>query len=137
MAWHFKKYDLFDKNIILKIDVEGAEYSIFNDPAVYTLLHNSVQILIELHDVGNNLASLEFFLDNVFKTHSLIHIHGNNHAGTFDFKGKNIPEVLEVTFLLNKYLPERKYSEETYPIKNLDQPCDKTKPDLVLDFFCN
>jgi len=132
---HFKEYNLFDKNIILKIDVEGAEYPVFNDPKVYNLLHNSIQILMELHNIEKNLANLEYFMDNLSKTHSLVHIHSNNHVGTFNYKGKNVPEALEVTFLLNKYLPNKEYSTDKYPIKGLDSPCYKTKPDLTLDFF--
>jgi Methyltransferase FkbM domain len=135
MAWHFKKYGLSNKKIILKIDVEGAEYPVFNDPAVYDLLHNSIQILMELHDVEKNLPSLESFMDNISKTHSLIHVHANNHAETFRLNGKDVPQALEVTFLLNKYLPEKVLSTQTYPIKGLDQPCNKTKPDLALNFF--
>ena len=52
LAYHFKKYNLYDKKVILKIDVEGSEYAIFNDKSVYKLLSNAIQILLEIHLIG-------------------------------------------------------------------------------------
>ncbi len=135
LATHFAEYGLFDKNIILKIDVEGAEYPVFKDPKVYGLLNNTIQIFMELHNIDRHLESLDYFMDNISKTHTLIHIHANNHAGTFQLDGKNVPETLEVTFLANKYIPNKEYATDKYPIAGLDQPCDRLKSDLVLDFF--
>lgn len=135
LATHFAEYDLYDKNIILKIDVEGAEYPVFNDPKVYGLLNNTIQVLMELHNIDQHLESLEYFMDNISKTHTLIHIHSNNHAGTFKMDGKNVPETLEVSFLLNKYVTWQEPTTDSYPLAGLDQPCNKSKPDLVLDFF--
>lgn len=135
LSYHLDKYGLTDKNIILKMDVEGAEYPFFNDPATYPLLDNALQIILEFHDVEKNMDNLVNIMHNISKTHSLIHIHSNNHAGTFNYNGKNIPETLEATFLLNKYLPVKTPSTTPYPVPGLDQPCDRLSEDIVLDFF--
>ncbi len=135
LLYHYKKYNLFDKKIILKIDVEGSEYPIFNDPSIYKLLSNAVQILLEIHLISENIENVKQIMNNLSKTHSLIHIHANNHAGTFKYEEKNVPEAIEATFLLNTLIPEKKYSTNSYPIYNLDQPCDRLKEDIVLDFF--
>jgi hypothetical protein len=74
-------------------------------------------------------------MERISKTHSLIHIHSNNHTGTFTIGGKNIPDTIEMTLLLNEYVPERNYSKASYPIPGLDHPCHKLKPDIALDFF--
>jgi len=135
LAYHLDKYGLTGKNIILKMDVEGAEYPFFNSPATYPLLDNALQIILEFHDVDKNLDNLIAIMDKLSKTHSLIHIHSNNHAGVFNYNGKNVPETLEATFLLNKYLPEKKPATTPYPVPGLDQPCDRLREDIVLDFF--
>jgi len=44
-----KEYQLEDKKIVLKIDVDGAEFLVFNDPNIYTQLDNVVQLIIEFH----------------------------------------------------------------------------------------
>lgn len=135
LAYHFKKYGLTDKKIILKIDVEGAEYPVFNDPATYPLLSNAIQILLEFHELSSHMPELEKIMNRLSETHSLIHIHANNHGGNFTYQGKSIPDAIEATFLHNKYLPKKEYSTAAYPVPGLDQPCDKRKKDEILDFF--
>lgn len=135
LRYHYDKFGLFQKKIILKIDIEGSEYEVFNDPSVYNLLNNCLQIIIEFHDVSKNLEKLFSFMEQVSKTHSLIHIHSNNHTGTFMVDDKNIPDTLEMTLLLNEYISKKEYSKATYPIPGLDRPCHKLKPDITLDFF--
>jgi len=135
LGYHFSKYDLHDKRIILKIDVEGSEYPIFNDDKIYSILPNAVQILMEIHLIEKNIENLIDMMNKISKTHSLIHIHANNHVGTFKYHGKDVPEAVEVTFLLNEFLPEKIYSSSSYPVAGLDQPCDRLKEDISLDFF--
>lgn len=135
LAYHYNKFGLYDKKIILKIDVEGAEYDVFSDQVVYKLLENCVQLIVEFHEISKNLEKLISIMEHISQTHSLIHIHHNNHTGTFIYEGKNVPDAIEVTFLSNDYIPEKKYSTVTYPIAGLDSPCHKHKRDIALDFF--
>lgn len=133
--YHFNKYALSGKKIIFKLDVEGAEYSVFSDKSIYPILANAIQIYIEFHDLSLNLEKIADIISNLKETHSLIHIHANNHTTTFDYNGKKVPDAIEVTFLQNSYLPVKNPSTASYPIAGLDQPCDRLKSDVTLDFF--
>lgn len=135
LAYHFEKYGLANKKIILKMDVEGWEYPIFNSPATYPVLGNTIQVILEFHNVNRHIGNIEEILGKLSATHSLIHIHANNHAGTFDYAGKTVPNTLEMTFLLNSYFSRKEYVSHPYPVEGLDQPCDRLKQDIVIDFF--
>lgn len=134
-VYHLSKYNLNDKKIFLKIDVEGAEFEVLGEKIFYDFLNNVVQIAIEFHWAGNNLEKICEIFNRLSATHSLIHIHGNNNGGTFAYHGKQIPEFFEATFLHNSYLPDKYLSESDYPVKGLDFPCNKKAEDIKLDFF--
>ncbi|HEY0895727.1 MAG TPA: hypothetical protein VGE15_04190, partial [Sphingobacteriaceae bacterium] len=135
LGGHLKEFNLLNKKIVLKIDIDGGEYAILRDEKIYMLLDDCVQIIIEFHDAEQHMADFGEVLPRLFRTHTLIHIHGNNYAEPFRFGDKSIPQVLEVTLLHNRYMPERRLSEARYPIDALDRPCFSRKNDLPLDFF--
>ncbi|HEY0057400.1 MAG TPA: hypothetical protein VGB63_18770 [Pedobacter sp.] len=135
LAYHLKKYNLLDKKIMLKVDIEGAEYEVFADDSIYPYLENAVQLVLEFHDLKNNLHQVHAIITKLKTTHTLIHIHANNHGGYFDFNGKRVPELIELSYLRNTYIDAAIPSQANYPIPVLDQPSHKRKPDLKLDFF--
>ncbi len=131
-----KEYQLEDKKIVFKIDVDGAEFLVFNDPNIYTQLDNVVQLIIEFHDLDQKIEEVHTIIKKIAATHTLIHIHGNNYGDPFEYKGKKIPKVIEATFIHNSFLPPNvMLSDQNYPIANLDSPCDKSKRDIEHDFF--
>jgi len=132
---HLLEHRLTNKKFILKVDVEGWEYPVFLSEGIYAYLENAVQIILEFHSLDKRLAEAQQIMANLSRTHKLIHIHGNNFAGYFSHHGKNIPETLELTYILNSYVPDGKFSDEKYPVEGLDQPCDKSRQDLKLEFF--
>ena len=133
-GYHLSKYHLSEKKVFLKIDIEGVEFEIFNNK-LYHDLKNVIQFVMEFHYAGKNLEKIAEIMDRLSTTHSLIHIHGNNIGPTFPYNGQQIPEVFEVTFLHNSFLPEKTFSALDYPVKGLDFPCNKKREDLKLDFF--
>ncbi|MFD0763647.1 hypothetical protein ACFQZI_02195 [Mucilaginibacter lutimaris] len=133
--YHFDKYGLADKSIIFKLDVEGYEYAVFKDETIYPLLNNAVQIYIEFHSLKERLHEAANIIAKLQETHSLVHIHANNHSDFFNYEGEMVPDTIEVTFLLNKYLPVKEPSKQKYPIEGLDRPCHRLKPDPELTFF--
>jgi len=133
--YHLSRYNLEDKKIFLKIDIEGAEFDIFSQKKIYTNLNNVIQLVIEFHYAAENIEKISDIVNNISKTHSLIHIHGNNIGGTFAYNGKQVPQVFEVTFLHNSFLTDKTLSASDYPVKGLDYPCNRRKEDINLDFF--
>ncbi len=134
-GYHLSQYNLRDKKLLLKIDIEGAEYKVMQDEAFYSHFGNVVQLLFEFHWLDTRLEKLVDIFRKIERTHSLIHIHANNYGTTFDYHGRQVPQVIEGAFLHNSFLREKKRSAASYPLKGLDYPCDKRKNDLAVDFF--
>jgi len=123
---------LSKKSIVLKIDIEGDEYVVFDD--LVHFVDNINVILFEFHDVGSNYEKLTYIIRKLRDTGLyLIHIHGNN--SDILVEDSTIPNTLELVFCKASYCsyPEEDTSE--YPIKNLDAPCNPKKLDYELDFL--
>jgi len=86
-------------NMILKIDVEGAEWGVFeNIPA--NLLKRFNQIVVEFHDLFdfNNLARYNDVFEKISKIHQPVHYHINNYGDVYWFNDKPFGNAIEVTF---------------------------------------
>jgi len=140
--------DLFEKynDIFLKMDIEGGEWewlSYINEQK----LNKISQFVIELHGVTNvswhNNMTFDSFncsrnekikcLEKLFKTHFLVHAHGNN-ADKIAYNG--IPNVIELTYVHKKHfdgIPE--LNTTPLPIIGLDYPNEKKMSDVDLNFF--
>lgn len=94
------------KDLILQIDIEGAEYRNLL-AAGDDLISRFRIIVVELHGLGafkdaKPLSkSITLLLERLDRTHLCVHVHPNNCCGDFiDNKtGLNIPNVIEVTYL--------------------------------------
>jgi len=94
------------KDLILQIDIEGAEYRNLLGADDRTLKRFRV-IVIELHGLGvlcnPELISKEVgpLLLKLHETHACVHAHPNNCCGDFidPENGLNIANVLEITYL--------------------------------------
>ena len=91
---------------------------------------NSNLLIIEFHNIHKNLNKLKNFIKKTkFK---IIHIHGNNYAGT---NKNNDPKVVEMTFINSKkFKTSKNKSNFKYPIIGLDYKNLKRKPDIKLKF---
>ncbi len=91
---------LGNKNLILKMDVEGAEWDFIRETNS-EILDNFTQMTFELHDILNDSKEKEVLalIDKINMTHQCIWAHGNN--GGYAEKANDIvvPNLLEVTFL--------------------------------------
>lgn len=132
---HIEKYNLQNSKLVLKIDIDGGEHSLFEDRMIYDKLDQIEQLILEFHYLDTYLEETAAIFNELSKTHSLIHIHGNNYGEPFIYNGKKIPKVIEATFLSNKHISDKNYSTEQYPRKGLDAPCYSKKEDMPLDFF--
>ena len=125
-----------ENNMLLKIDVEGAEWSVFEHTSQDTLKKFS-QIVIEFHDM-NNISNAEHIinaLQNLNKTHCPVHVHGNNYRSYSMLDGVVLPDVLECVFLnRNKY--KLRKCEQFFP-NQLDKANYSERPDIILGIWGN
>ena len=113
--WVKKNVSNSCEDLILQMDIEGAEYRNMLSSSE-TLLKRFRIIVIELHHLENLLLNknenqIESLLKKLNKTHICIHAHPNNCCGELidNETGMNIPRVIELTYLrrdrfLNKKL---------------------------------
>jgi hypothetical protein len=91
-----------DSDILLKMDIEGAEYDAITSLEKF-YFDSFSQIVIEFHDIYRNLFQGENKLIKSIailnKTHELISIHGNNFGAYLTFNGNDYPDVIETTWL--------------------------------------
>lgn len=94
-----KNNDLENYNLILKMDIEGAEWDVLNSTSPELLKHFR-QITLELHDVCR-WEYKEKILNGLCKlnlTHQTVWLHGNNANRAECAGGILMPNLLEVTF---------------------------------------
>jgi hypothetical protein len=118
------------KQIFLKSDIEGAEYSFLKEVINY---HDKINgFIFEFHHVVKNLKKVLNFIKKINKYYSLVHIHANNFSSV---SKKNIPNTLEFTFVHKKFFKfKRKKNNKKYPIEGLDNPNLKRAKDINLYF---
>ncbi len=123
-----------DRNdLILKMDIEGAEWDAIEAMSMDTLRQFS-QIVIELHNVVNKASDLlpkaERVLRKLYSTHQPVHIHANNWGSLGFIDGTLIPDTIELTYVRRT---DHQF-EKCYKIfpTELDMPCRPEVPDYYL-----
>jgi len=102
-----------NKNLFIKIDIEGNEYEILDD---IIKIKDSIECLvIEFHDLKKNLKKIRKFINKLDLR--LIHLHVNNYG---KISKTGFPSVVELTFAKKNYC--KKKITINLPIKNLDFP---------------
>lgn len=92
------------KDYILKMDVEGAEWDFFTDATSEDIVKFR-QIVVEFHWIRNITYGEEWYdkvigvFSKIKNTHNLVVLHGNNHSPTFEYGSLTVPDVIEVLFL--------------------------------------
>ena len=115
---------------LLKLDIEGGEYSIINS---INKNHFKIKMLIiEFHFIKEKK---DLFLESVKKlinNFDIIHIHANNY---FELKEEDdFFEVCEITFVnkqINKFREKQRYN---FPIKDLDFECFPDRKKIKFSF---
>jgi hypothetical protein len=113
-----------EKDLILQMDIEGAEYSIILDAPLEYIRKFRI-LVIEFHDldylynrIGFDLINLTF--TKILKDFEILHIHPNNCIKPLEFKEFSIPPIMEFTFLRKDRI-KLKTKNTTFPHK-LDKP---------------
>lgn len=91
-----------DGDLILQMDIEGAEYRVIYGMSD-DLLKRFRIITIEFHDVEGLFAPPSFRLmepafAKLTRYHNVVHIHPNNNGSLKSFGKFQIPTMLEITF---------------------------------------
>ena len=101
-------------NVVLKIDIEGSEYRIFDQ--IIKNQNNILSLIIEIHDIDLHKTKIKEFIDKLEL--KLIHIHVNDDGWLNE---DNFAPIVECTFTREEFAEMRKDSEFTFPI-DLDKP---------------
>lgn len=106
---HIKENQDQDKDILLKLDIEGAEWDIL-DKLDKSLLNNVIMIVIEFHhfEQVNKLPLYKRVLEKLHNSFTVFHIHPNNCSFILSVNNKNFPNVIEVTYINNKYVKSKR-----------------------------
>ena len=125
---HVKINNDQDKNIILKIDAEGAELDFFNFTEL-SLLSNITQMIVEFHTPGDNFLKFLNAITRINHYFYCTHIHQNNCGVHYSL------DFIECTFINKKnvkYVPEIKVCD--YPMQGLDYPNCGNNPVLEINY---
>ena len=92
-----------DLDLILQMDIEGAEYLVIPSLSRDSLSKFRV-IILELHDLQLSATQsfftlqLNYMLEKLLLDFELIHMHPNNAGGKFFFCAQEFPKIVELTF---------------------------------------
>jgi len=135
ILYQLHRLGLERKPIVLKMDVEGCEYSALEAFPEENLEH-VVALILEIHDLEKpeGVASAISLLRRLRSSLTLIHIHGNNWGATVEvMPGLSYPGTIELTFVNNRFVSERWLANGPFPTI-LDQPCHPGRSDVSLSF---
>jgi len=93
--------DAQEDSLLLKMDVEGAEWPVFADESVSSL-KKFRQVVVEYHGLQHRHDHGRY--SHIFKRmadmgFAVTHLHGNNCCGMAQFGQYKIPAVIEVTYV--------------------------------------
>jgi hypothetical protein len=123
------------KDLILQMDIEGAEYRVIAATAVETLSRFRI-IVVEFHDLSNLFTKFGFReISSAFRklllTHQVVHIHPNNIGGATVRDQLSIPSLMEFTFYRKDRITADKV-QRAYPhpldAKNVENRIDVVLP---------
>lgn len=124
-------------NIILKMDIEGAEWDVF-DATSGEALSRLGWIVCELHYFQGLVERehrdlIDRALQKLSRRFAAVHVHSNVWGGYSNIANTVIPNVIEVTFA-NRAIYALTPGDAVFP-GPLDQSCDASQPDFHLGTF--
>ena len=123
------------RNMILKMDVEGAEYD-FIEQVDSKTLEQFDQMTFEFHNLVMGLtferaAKIISCFKKLNQTHQIVHLHANNANVSIMYEDDEYPELLEITYA-NRANYEFIDEEINLPIPRLDMPNIAQNPEIIL-----
>jgi hypothetical protein len=135
LVTRYSKLDAPD--LILKIDIEGCEWDVF-DHATDAALSKLAQIICEFHDLSHLInpvfgARARRVFEKLDRYFAPVHVHANNNGRICNIANIPLPDILEITFASRS---RYSFAEniETFPTP-LDAPNSPQFADIVLGSF--
>jgi hypothetical protein len=88
-----------EKDMILKIDIEGGEWSILKEINKEILLQFKY-IVIEFHFANKDISLYQEVFQKLNQTHQIFHLHCNNCCPIINIDGYNFCSALEVSYII-------------------------------------
>lgn len=127
------------QNLLLKMDVEGHEWSAL-DHTPRRVISQFSQIVLELHGMNQRISNRDIsqmlrVLEKLNETHQSIHVHANGQ-NPIDWLGElTLPNDLEVTYIRRSdYIDQFIPNSRVFPTP-IDQPTSRYLPDIPLGTF--
>ena len=124
-----------DQDLLLKVDVEGAEYEGLGE-AGQDLLGRFRQIVVELHDLSQlqlpskrNLVLRTLSMLN--ESHVPVHVHANNYDEVCLFDSYWFANAIEVTYVRRDLLQGTHHVDRIH--SEYDHPCDPRVSEISLE----
>ena len=92
-----------DADMILQMDIEGAEYAVILESSPETLRRFRI-LVVEFHDlhrIGDKLGHqlIKLCFEKLLADFDVVHIHPNNCERAVRLHGFEVPPVMEITFI--------------------------------------
>ena len=97
----------------LKMDIEWSEWDVFEEMSEFTL-SDFDQILVELQQY-----------------YYVYHVHINNSIPCNQYRGEDIPPLLELSLVNKSLVKEPRLTTQTFPVDGLDYPNKTDRPDIT------
>ncbi len=135
---HIEKLNLSHKKVLVKMDIEGAEFSVIPEIIKNP---NIVGLIMELHIWGaDELKKAINLLKEIDKDYVLTHVHGNNYASSGVMTRNSIgylPILFEMTYVSKKIINNWKLSDNQKHPTSLDMPNIRGKKELEFEILVN
>ena len=120
------------RNMILKMDVEKAEWGFLENVSAETLTKFR-QIVLEFHGLNEPeyTAQILSALRKLNRTHQLVHIHGQNHGYYVSWGGHVFCNQIEATYVLRDAYTLNNNIDVSLPI-TIDMPAHADIPEVRL-----
>ncbi len=127
-------------DLILQMDIEGAEYAVLLD-SDHDLLSRFRIIILEFHNFEGLLQSRAFELINItfkklLKNFAVAHVHPNNFSAITKFNAYEIPSDIEYTFIRrDRVLAEDPATTFPHPLDAKNNPHSESDTALPNCFY--
>lgn len=133
---HLKIFQLEDKKIFVKMDIESNEYKSMPDVLRYS--PQITGISFELHFLAPEQVTQALHLLKQFeKDYLLVHLHGHNLHGRFEVPNARgaVPLLLELSYINKNLVTHFELSDNQKHPTPLDMPTDPRVPECCFEIL--